>query len=92
MAPVVAATIVLMPLSLTLLALEATGSIALAAVVPFFALGMAFPSYQAILGRFPEMADSTLIVPFIVATLRVMRGVFTRDHLLLLWRSRRPSG
>jgi hypothetical protein len=84
MAPVVAATIVLMPLSLTLLALEATGSIALAAVVPFFALGMAFPSYQAILGRFPEMVDSTLIVPFIVATLRVMRGVFTRDHLLLL--------
>ena len=84
MAPVVAATIVLMPLSLTLLALEATGSIALAAVVPFFALGMAFPSYQAILGRFPEMVDSTLIVPFIVATLRVMRGVFMRDHLLLL--------
>ncbi len=85
MAPVVAATIVLLPLSLTLLALEATGSIALAAVVPFFALGMAFPSYQAILGRFPEMVDSTLIVPFVVAALRVMRGVFTRDNLLLLF-------
>jgi hypothetical protein len=84
MAPVIAATIVLMPLSLTLLALEATGSLALAAVVPFFALGLAFPSYQAILGRFPEMVDSTLIVPFVVAALRVMRGVFTRDHLLLL--------
>jgi hypothetical protein len=85
MAPVVTATIVLLPLSLTLLALEATGSIALAAVVPFFALGLAFPSYQAILGRFPEMVDSTLIVPFVVATLRVMRGVFTRDNLLLLF-------
>lgn len=85
MAPVVAATIVLLPLSLTLLALEATGSIALATVVPFFALGMAFPSYQAILGRFPEMVDSTLIVPFVVAALRVMRGVFTRDNLLLLF-------
>jgi hypothetical protein len=85
MAPVVTATLVLLPLSLTLLALEATGSIALAAVVPFFALGMAFPSYQAILGRFPEMVDSTLIVPFVVATLRVMRGVFTRDNLLLLF-------
>jgi len=84
MAPIVVATIVLLPLSLTLLALEATGSIALAAVVPFFALGMAFPSYQAILGRFPEMVDATLIVPFVVATLRVMRGVFTLDNLLLL--------
>jgi hypothetical protein len=84
MAPVVAATIVLMPVSLTLLALEATGSLALAAVVPFFALGMAFPAYQAILGRFPEIVDSTLIVPFVVAAIRVMRGVFVRDNLLLL--------
>jgi hypothetical protein len=84
MAPVITGTLVLLPLSLTLLALEATGSIALAAVVPFFALGLAFPSYQAILGRFPEIVDSTLIVPFIVAALRVMRGVFTRDNLLLL--------
>ncbi len=84
MAPVVAATIVLLPLSLSLLALEATGSIALAAVVPFFALGMAFPSYQATLGRFPEMVDSTLVVPFVVVALRAMRGVFTRDNLLLL--------
>ena len=84
MAPVIAATLVMIPVSLTLLALEATGSVALAAVVPFFALGLAFPSYQAILGRFPEMVDSTLIVPFIVATLRVMRGVRTRDNLVLL--------
>jgi hypothetical protein len=84
MGPVIAATLVLLPLSLTLLALEATGSVALAALVPFFALGLAFPSYQAILGRFPEVVDSTLIVPLIVATLRVMRGVFTRDNLLLL--------
>jgi hypothetical protein len=84
MAPVITATLVLLPLSLTLLALEATGSIALAAVVPFFALGLAFPAYQAILGRFPEMVDSTLVVPFIVATLRITRGVFTRDNVLLL--------
>ena len=30
------------------------------------------------------MVDATLIVPFVVATLRVMRGVFTLDNLLLL--------
>ena len=70
---------------LTLLALEATGSIVLAAVVPFFALGLAFPSDQAIVGRFPEMVDSTLVVPFIVVTVRIMRGVFTRDNALLLF-------
>ena len=75
----------MIPVSLTLLALEATGSIALAAVVPFFALGLAFPSFQAIVGRFPEIVDSTLIVPFIVAALRAMRGVFTLDNALLLF-------
>ncbi len=84
MAPVITVTLVLIPVSLSLLALEATGSVALAAVVPFFALGLAFPSFQAIVGRFPETVDSTLIVPFIVVVLRVMRGVFTRDNALLL--------
>ncbi len=85
MAPVITVTLVLMPLSLTLLALEATGSVALAAVVPFFALGLAFPSDQAIVGRFPEVTDATLIVPFIVVITRVMKGVSTRDNALLLF-------
>jgi len=85
MAPVITATIVLIPLSLTLLTLEATGSIALAAVVPFFAAGLAFPSDQAIVGRFPEMVDSTLIVPVVVVTVRVMRGMRIRDNALLLF-------
>ncbi|MFZ2034416.1 MAG: DUF6541 family protein, partial [Candidatus Dormiibacterota bacterium] len=85
MGPVITITLLLIPLSLSLLALEATGSVALAAVVPFFALGLAFPSFQAIVGRFPEIVDSTLIVPFIVAALRVFRGVFTRDTALLLF-------
>jgi hypothetical protein len=85
MGPVIALTILLLPLSLSLLALEATGSVALAAVVPFFALGLAFPSDQAIVGRFPEMVDSTLIVPFIVVALRILKGVCTRDNVLLLF-------
>ena len=84
MAPIIAVTVFLMPLSLSLLALETTGSVALAAIVPFFGLGLAFPADQAILGRFPEMADSTLIVPMIVAGMRVVRGVWTRDNALLL--------
>ena len=57
MGPVITVTLLLIPLSLSLLALEATGSVALAAVVPFFALGLAFPSFQAIVGRFPEIVE-----------------------------------
>jgi hypothetical protein len=84
MAPIIAVTLMLIPLSLTFLTLEATGSVALAAVVPFFAIGMAFPSDQVIVGRFPEIVDSTLIVPFILCALRMIRGVATRDNALLL--------
>jgi hypothetical protein len=84
MGPVVVVTLILIPLSLSLLALEATGSVALAAIVPFFALGLAFPSDQTIVGRFPEIVDSTLIVPFIVVTVRILRARNTRDNALLL--------
>jgi hypothetical protein len=84
MAPIITATLVVLPLSLTFLTLEATDSVALAAVVPFFAIGLIFPSGQAIIGRFPEIVDSTLIVPFIVASLRVIRGRTTRDNAILL--------
>ncbi|MGA7987078.1 MAG: DUF6541 family protein [Candidatus Dormiibacterota bacterium] len=85
MGPIITVTLVLMPVALTLLALEATGSVALAAVVPFFALGLAFPSDQAIVGRFPEVVDSTLVVPVIVVSLRIIKGRSTRDNALLLF-------
>jgi hypothetical protein len=84
MAPIITATLIVLPLSLTLLTLEATGSIALAVTVPFFAVGLIFPSGQAIIGRFPEVVDATLIVPFIVASLRLIRGQATRENALLL--------
>jgi hypothetical protein len=84
MAPIITATLVVLPLSLTFLTLEATDSVALAAVVPFFAIGLIFPAGQAIIGRFPEIVDSTLIVPFIVAMLRVIRGRSTRENAILL--------
>ncbi len=84
MAPIITATLAVLPLALTFLTLEATDSVALAAVVPFFAIGLIFPGGQAIIGRFPEIVDSTLIVPFIVASLRVIRGRSTRDNAILL--------
>ena len=85
MAPIIAVTLVLIPLALTSLTLEATGSAALAAIVPFFALGLAFPSDQAIVGRFPEMVNSTLVVPFIVVVLAIFRGRRLVDNALLLF-------
>jgi len=85
MAPIIAVTLILLPLSLPLLTLEATGSTVLAAIVPFFAVGLAFPSDQAIIGRFPEIVDSTLVVPFIVVALRTFRGRNVIDNALLLF-------
>jgi hypothetical protein len=84
MTPVITAVVLLMPLGLTLLALEATGWIALAAVVPLFAVGLAFPSFQVILGRYPQVVDSTLVAPLIVAALRLLRTPQIRDNALLL--------
>lgn len=84
MTPAITAVVLLMPLGLTLLALEGTGSIALAAVAPLFAVGLAFPSFQVILGRFPQVVDSTLVVPLIVAGLRLLRTPQVRDNALLL--------
>ena len=84
MGPVMAMTLVLMPLSLAFLVFEMTGSVVLTAIVPFFALGLAFPADQVIIGRFPEVIDSTLIVPFIVASLRVIRGRSTLENALLI--------
>lgn len=85
MAPIITVTLVLIPVSLTILTLEATGSVALAAVVPFFALGLAFPSDQAIVGRFPEIVNSTLIAPVIVVSMRILQGRSTRVNALMLF-------
>src|ERR1035441_6701832 len=43
-----------------------------------------FAPAPRIIGRFPEIVDSTLIVPFIVAALRVIRGRSIRENALLL--------
>jgi hypothetical protein len=85
MGPVIAMTLALIPLSLAFLVYETTGSVVLTAIVPFFALGLVFPSGQAIVGRFPEIVDSTLIVPFIVASLRVIRGRSTVENAVLIF-------
>lgn len=84
MAPIITAVLVLMPLGFTLLALEVTGSVALAVVVPLLAAGMAFPSDQAIFARYPQLVDSVLVIPSVVATLRLLRGQDVLGNALLL--------
>jgi hypothetical protein len=84
MAPLLTAVLVLMPLGITLLALEATGSIPLAAIAPLFAVGLAFPAFQAILGRYPQVVDSTLVVPLVIAALRLLRTPQVADNALLV--------
>ncbi|MGH7722432.1 MAG: DUF6541 family protein, partial [Candidatus Dormibacteria bacterium] len=84
MGPAVTAALLLLPLGIAMLAFEATGSIALAVVAPLFAVGLAFPSDQAILGRFPQVVDSTLVAPLIVAAVRLLRGRQAFDNALLI--------
>lgn len=84
MAPVVATAMFLLPLGIAMLALEATGSVALAVVAPLLAAGLAFPSDQAILGRFPLVVDSTLVAPLLVAGRRLLRGNQVRDNAVLI--------
>lgn len=84
MAPAVTTALFLLPLGIAMLALEATGSIALAVVAPLMAAGLAFPSDQAILGRFPQVVDSTLVAPLLVAGRRLLRGQRVADNAVLL--------
>ena len=84
MVPIVTVTLCLLPLGIAMLAFEATGSLALAAVSPLFALGMAFPADQVILGRFPQVVDSTLVAPLLVAVLRALRDRRLLDNALLI--------
>jgi hypothetical protein len=84
MVPAVTATLLLLPLSIAMLALEATGSVALTVVAPLFAVGLAFPADQAILGRFPQVVDSTLVAPLLVAGQRLLRGRRAVDNALLI--------
>lgn len=84
MAPIVTVALALLPLGLAMLALEATGSVALAVLAPLFATGLAFPADQAILGRFPQVVDSTLVAPLLVAGIRLLRGLRSVDNALLI--------
>jgi hypothetical protein len=72
--PVTVAAVVLLPLGLAMLALEGVGDWRVAALAPLLGVGLAFPADQVILGRLPLVVDSTLVVPLVVASVRLLRG------------------
>lgn len=84
MMPLVVVAVLLMPLGLAMLALEATGSYWTAGLTPFLSTGMAFPSFQVILGRFPLVIDASLVAAAVVAMARLVRGrdVFTHATMI----------
>lgn len=73
--PLGLASVVLIPLSLATLAVEAGAGWRVAALAPLLALGMPFPRFPIVLGELPLLADSTLVVPLVVAAVRAVRGV-----------------
>jgi hypothetical protein len=84
MMPVVLLALVLLPLGLAMLALEVTRSPWVAALTPLLSTGMAFPSFQLELGRFPEILAATLVAGALVAIARLLRGRDRIAHALML--------
>jgi hypothetical protein len=66
--------ILLTPLGLCMLALELTRSRAVAALAAPLAAGMAYPALPILFGELPLLVDSTLVVPLVIAALRVLRA------------------
>lgn len=84
MLPLCTLTVALLPLGLAALALEATGSAAIAGLAPALGVGWAFPCVAVYLGEYPYVLDATLVAPAIVAVLRLLRRSDAARHLLLI--------
>lgn len=66
--------VLLLPLGLAALGLEATGSWRVAALAPLLALGMAMPKWPVLFGEYPLLLDATLVAPLLIAATRTLRG------------------
>jgi hypothetical protein len=71
--PVGLLAVLLTPLGLCMLALELTGSRAVAALAAPLAAGMAYPALPVLFGELPLLVDSTLVLPLVIAVLRLLR-------------------
>lgn len=72
MLPEVALAVALLPLGIAALALEASGSGAIAALAAAGSLMLPFPAFATTFGEMPLIVDSTLVVPLLLA---LRRGV-----------------
>jgi hypothetical protein len=84
MMPVVLLAVVLLPLGLAMLAFEVSRSPWVAGLAPLLSAGLAFPSFQVELGRFPAVIGATLVAAALVAMARLLRDREPASHALML--------
>lgn len=72
--PLATVVVVLLPLSLAMLAVEVGAGWRVAALAPWLGVGMPFPRFPLVYGELPYLADSTLVVPLVVAAAHALRG------------------
>ena len=75
MLPLALLAVVLLPLSLAMVAIEATRNWRMAAVAPLLGLGFTLVTYTIDYGEFPYVMDATLVVPMIVSARRALLGM-----------------
>jgi len=66
--------VLLLPLGLSMLAIEATDSRRIGVIAPLVGLGMAMPKWPFLFGEYPLLLDATLVAPLIVAVVRSVKG------------------
>jgi hypothetical protein len=84
MLPLVLLCVLLLPLSLAVLTLEATGSWRMAAVVPLLGVGFTLIPWALEYGEFPYLADATLVVPLALSARRALFGIERRREVALV--------
>jgi len=83
MLPLVLLCVVLLPMSLAMLAFEATRNWRVAALAPVLGIGFTMITWALEFGEFPYLADATLVVPLVIAARRALLGDERTRNLLL---------
>lgn len=84
MLPLVLLCVLLLPLSLAMLAHEATRSWKVAALVPLLGAGFTMITWALEFGEFPYLADATLVVPLALSARRALLGSERTRNLALV--------
>ncbi|MGD1052775.1 MAG: DUF6541 family protein [Candidatus Dormibacteria bacterium] len=72
--PLTTISLLVLPLSVAVLAFEAVPDRRVAAAAALLSLGLVFPASPIGFGDYPFIVDSTLVVPLILATARLLKG------------------